>query len=77
MNNFKIGIGFRNPYRFEVINNLIYVFDVGQTAYEEINILNTAKSNVQDFGWPYYEGRKPINLMRELQEWKDLLLTII
>ena len=55
MNNFKIGIGFRNPYRFEVINNLIYVFDVGQTAYEEINILNTAKSNVQDFGWPYYE----------------------
>ena len=58
MNNFKIGIGFRNPYRFEVINNLIYVFDVGQTDYEEINILNTAKSNVQDFGWPYYEGRK-------------------
>ena len=58
MNNYKIGIGLRNPYRFEVINNIIYIFDVGQTEYEEINILNIDESNVQDFGWPYYEGRK-------------------
>jgi len=58
MNKYKIGIGLRNPYRFEVLKNKIYIFDVGQTDYEEINVLNIDSSDTYDFGWPYYEGRE-------------------
>ena len=58
MNNYKIAIGLRNPYRFEVINNDMYIFDVGENRFEEINVLDLEKNQLKDFGWPYAEGYK-------------------
>lgn len=48
--------GFRNPFTFAVnpVNGEIYVNDVGQNTWEEINLLEKGK----DFGWPVCEGPK-------------------
>lgn len=47
--------GLRNPYTFSVddLSGKIYVNDVGQSTYEEVNDATTSKKN---FGWPNAEG---------------------
>jgi glucose/arabinose dehydrogenase len=47
-------LGFRNPWRFtqDPVTNLIYVGDVGQSNYEEVNILQ----NGGNYGWRITEG---------------------
>lgn len=47
-------LGFRNPWRFtqDPVTNLIYVGDVGQANYEEVNILQNGKN----YGWRITEG---------------------
>lgn len=54
-------IGYRNPWRmsFDPLTGFLYVGDVGQDNYEEINIV----TNGANAGWAYYEGlhlAKPI-----------------
>lgn len=46
--------GFRNPWRFsqDPVTNLIYVGDVGQNSFEEIDILRNGKN----YGWRITEG---------------------
>lgn len=48
-------IGLRNPWRFSFDEDLVYVGDVGQNAFEEINV---ARSDVGglNYGWPITEG---------------------
>lgn len=48
-------IGLRQPLRMENINGTIYIADVGDATYEEINILQRGAN----YGWPYMEGPKP------------------
>ncbi|HEX4343347.1 MAG TPA: PQQ-dependent sugar dehydrogenase, partial [Verrucomicrobiae bacterium] len=47
-------IGFRNPWRFnfDPLTQTIYVGDVGQDDFEEVDII----TNGANCGWPYYEG---------------------
>ncbi|HEV2694629.1 MAG TPA: PQQ-dependent sugar dehydrogenase [Verrucomicrobiae bacterium] len=47
-------IGYRNPWRFSIdpATGLIYVGDVGQDLYEEVDVI----SKGANCGWPYYEG---------------------
>lgn len=47
-------LGFRNPWRFsqDSETGLIYVGDVGQSNYEEVNILQNGKN----YGWRITEG---------------------
>jgi glucose/arabinose dehydrogenase len=45
--------GFRNPWRFSFDSNRLFIGDVGQDAYEEIDI-GTIGGN---FGWNIMEGR--------------------
>lgn len=46
--------GLRNPWRFWIDGDLIYVADVGQNAYEEVSVVPfTADIN---HGWPITEG---------------------
>ena len=47
-------LGFRNPWRFsqDPVTGLIYVGDVGQNVYEEVNILQNGKN----YGWRLTEG---------------------
>lgn len=45
--------GFRNPWRFDIHNDTIYVGDVGDNSWEEIDEVTEAELN---FGWPCWEG---------------------
>ncbi|NNC39309.1 MAG: glucose dehydrogenase [Acidimicrobiia bacterium] len=47
--------GLRNPWRFSFDGELIYIGDVGQGAYEEIDIA-PASSPGLNYGWPISEG---------------------
>lgn len=49
--------GLRNPWRFsfDEATGDLYIGDVGQNAYEEINVLPAGSGNT-DFGWPSREG---------------------
>ena len=54
-----ISHGLRNPFRFTTRpgTDEIWVGDVGMGDWEEINrINNPTDSNVENFGWPCYEG---------------------
>jgi glucose/arabinose dehydrogenase len=46
--------GLRNPWRFWLDGDLIYVADVGQNAYEEVNVAPNGRDI--NYGWPITEG---------------------
>lgn len=50
-------LGFRNPFRFTVdrVTGRLYVGDVGEFDYEEMNEVDAGQS----FGWPMREGAHP------------------
>ncbi|MEX1003877.1 MAG: PQQ-dependent sugar dehydrogenase [Acidimicrobiia bacterium] len=47
--------GLRNPYRFWIDGDLIYIGDVGQNAYEEVDVVGFDREGF-NFGWPITEG---------------------
>jgi glucose/arabinose dehydrogenase len=51
-------IGFRNPWRFDIdeAEGLIYIADVGQSSWEEVNVVSLEPVGY-NFGWPQLEGR--------------------
>jgi glucose/arabinose dehydrogenase len=56
-----VGYGLRNPWRFSFdrANGDLYIADVGQSAWEEIDYRNTpAEAN---YGWSRYEGTHDYN----------------
>jgi len=54
-------IGLRNPFRIAVddATGRLFIGDVGWTSWEEINTGDPGAN----FGWPYYEGRRGVNLV--------------
>jgi len=46
--------GFRNPWRFNIdpVTNELFVCDVGENTYEEIDLVRSGKN----YGWPLMEG---------------------
>ena len=50
--------GLRNPWRFAIDNGRIAIGDVGQTSWEEVDLLRTADALGANFGWPEYEGNE-------------------
>lgn len=46
--------GLRNPWRFWIDGDLIYIADVGQNAFEEISV-SSLDAGI-NFGWPITEG---------------------
>ncbi|MEW6286884.1 MAG: PQQ-dependent sugar dehydrogenase [Chloroflexota bacterium] len=50
--------GLRNPWRmaFDPLTGDLYIADVGQNAWEEINYLPAASPGGVNFGWDYLEG---------------------
>jgi hypothetical protein len=50
-------IGLRNPWRFfiDYAENMIYIGDVGQSAWEEIDAVPLEQAGY-NFGWPQLEG---------------------
>jgi len=53
-------IGLRNPWRFSFDRKTgdLYIGDVGQNAWEEIDFVPPGRSHL-DFGWNRYEGLRP------------------
>lgn len=56
-------LGLRNPWRwsFDRLNNDVWIADVGQNAWEEVDILPYAGSAGINYGWRCYEGTVPHN----------------
>ncbi|MCZ6505338.1 MAG: PQQ-dependent sugar dehydrogenase [Actinobacteria bacterium] len=46
--------GLRNPWRFWIDDDVIYIADVGQNAYEEVSVVELGPDI--NFGWPITEG---------------------
>ncbi|MEL0456835.1 PQQ-dependent sugar dehydrogenase [Flavobacteriaceae bacterium SZ-1-7] len=56
-------IGLRNPWKFsfDSINNDLWIADVGQNAYEEINKVTGSGNPGDNYGWRCYEGTHTYN----------------
>jgi glucose/arabinose dehydrogenase len=56
-------IGLRNPWRwsFDRLNNDVWIADVGQGTWEEINNRTFATSGGINYGWRCYEGNAAYN----------------
>jgi glucose/arabinose dehydrogenase len=54
-----VAYGLRNPWRFSFdrANGDLYIGDVGQGDWEEIDYLRHGFSGLQNFGWNHFEGR--------------------
>jgi glucose/arabinose dehydrogenase len=52
-----VALGLRNPWRFAFAESGdLYVADVGQDAWEEVNVLPAGERELVNFGWDLYEG---------------------
>jgi len=51
-----VAIGLRNPWRFSFDDGTLWIGDVGQDAWEEIDAVDVATIAGSNFGWPRYEG---------------------
>jgi glucose/arabinose dehydrogenase len=53
--------GLRNPWRFSFdrLTGDLYIGDVGQNKWEEIDFLAAGKPGGENFGWNYFEGTHP------------------
>jgi glucose/arabinose dehydrogenase len=53
--------GLRNPWRFSFdrLTGNLYIADVGQDAWEEIDFVPSGTPGGMNFGWSYYEGNHP------------------
>ena len=51
-------LGLRNPWRysFDRLSGDLYIADVGQNLYEEIDFQAASQPGGQNYGWPIMEG---------------------
>ena len=56
-------IGLRNPWKFsfDILNGELWIADVGQNEFEEINMVQNNPGNL-NYGWRCYEGNEPYNM---------------
>lgn len=56
-------IGLRNPWRFSFDRRTgdLYIADVGQTAYEEVNVQLASSLGGENYGWKIMEGARCYN----------------
>jgi glucose/arabinose dehydrogenase len=54
-------VGLRNPWRFsfDALNGDLYIADVGENKWEEINFLPAGSPAGANFGWNFFEGTEP------------------
>jgi glucose/arabinose dehydrogenase len=54
-----VAYGLRNPWRFSFDRTTgdLYIGDVGQGSWEEIDYLKRGTAGISNFGWNRYEGR--------------------
>jgi glucose/arabinose dehydrogenase len=66
-------VGLRNPWRFSFdrVGGALYIGDVGQNAWEEIDYVPRGKSRL-NFGWNRYEGNADYSTSQELLDGWEL-----
>jgi len=54
-------LGLRNPWRFSFDRHTgdLWIADVGQNAFEEINFQPASSKGGENYGWKCYEGNQP------------------
>ena len=54
-----VGYGLRNPWRFSFDRQTrdLYIGDVGQNAWEEVDFTPRRSAGLENYGWDVYEGR--------------------
>ena len=54
--------GLRNPFRFTIDapTGNIFIADVGQSAFDEVDLVPGSGYSGYDFGWPFYDGNRRI-----------------
>jgi glucose/arabinose dehydrogenase len=54
-----VGYGLRNPWRFSFdrANGDLYIGDVGQDSWEELDYTPRRSAGLENYGWRVYEGR--------------------
>lgn len=70
-------LGLRNPWRFSFdrLTGDLYIADVGQGTWEEVNFAPAGAAGGENFGWPYregahpYEGDAPAGLVEPVAEY--------
>ncbi|MES2430311.1 MAG: PQQ-dependent sugar dehydrogenase [Bacteroidota bacterium] len=63
-NNEVYSLGLRNPFRwsFDALTGDMWIGDVGQNSYEEINFRRADSLRGTNYGWRCYEGNNSFNL---------------
>ena len=71
---FIVAIGLRNPFRINKRpgTDEIWITDVGWSTWEELNRLEDATGDVEDFGWPCYEGGNGVSTKQSGYQGRDL-----
>lgn len=69
--------GLRNPWRFSFdrLTGDMYIADVGENHWEEINFLSAGIPGGENFGWSYMEGDEPFK--ESPPESLELILPIV
>jgi hypothetical protein len=64
-------VGLRNPWRFSFdhATGALYIADVGQNEWEEIDYVTRGRSHL-NFGWNHYEGRADFGEESLLPGWQ-------
>ncbi len=71
--------GLRNPWRFafDRANGNLYIADVGQNEFEEIDFRSRARlARVANYGWSVYEGRARYDTSRRLRGNGQLVMPV-
>ena len=60
--------GLRNPWRFSFDdrNGNIYIGDVGQDQFEEIDFARRGGARGRNYGWSCFEGRRALRRLAQL-----------
>jgi glucose/arabinose dehydrogenase len=74
-----VGYGLRNPWRFSFDRKTgdLWIADVGQSAWEEIDFRPRAKiARLANYGWNRYEGRSVYYNLNPLRRTGDLVFPV-
>ena len=71
-----VGFGLRNPWRFSFdrANGNLWIGDVGQNNWEEVDYRNAARvGRLANYGWSRYEGKAVYDSHKPLVRKGDLI----
>src|SRR4051794_31975876 len=75
-----VGFGLRNPWRFSFDrrNGNLWIADVGQGAWEEIDYRNAARvGKLANYGWSRYEGKSTYDSHKPLVHKGNLIFPVV